>query len=184
MLAHNWAALLPAGTYSVKKIAEASYAEVYRIIEDESVCAGQERRSSILKVMRLKSRRDPNSMEIDTASRAEDVVSEIRIMNALTEIPGYVQFKGAYIVKGETEPFLSKAWDDHNENSKEESYFCHPREYTKNTLFLVIELGDAGITLDDYKIKSVDEVWDIFLGTVLALAKAEDVRSFEVSFPL
>lgn len=183
MPAHNWAAILPTGTWSVHKIAEASYAEVYRIIEDKSACVDQEPRSSILKVMRLQTRRDPTSLESENASRVEDVVSEIRIMNALTEIPGYVQFKEAYIVKGETEPFLTKAWEDHNRTSKEGSYFPHPSEYIKNTIFLVTELGDAGITLDDYNITKVDEAWDIFLGTVLALAKAEEVRSFEVRFP-
>lgn len=180
MSTHSWPGLLPFATYSVQKIAEASFAEVYRIIERPSACIGRTPRSSILKVMRLQSRRDQPSMELNTAGRVEDVVSEIRIMNALTVIPGYVKFKEAYIVQGFTVPYLTKAWEDHAKAG--EAYFPHPGSYTEKSLFLVIELGDAGTTLDDYQLKNVDEAWDIFLGTVLALAKAEDFLTFEVSF--
>ncbi|CAG8977549.1 hypothetical protein HYALB_00012355 [Hymenoscyphus albidus] len=184
MLVLDWAEILPKWTkthkYEITKIAEASYAEVYRLIEEEASCVDGLRRSSILKVMRLKSPRDPESLECDTASRVEDVVSEIRIMNALTEIPGYVSFKDAFLVKGAAEPFLVNAWDEYVRTcEEEESYFTDPREYTEDTVFLVVELGDAGITLDDYRIESVEEVWDIFLGSVMALAMGEIDRGFE-----
>ena len=59
----------------VIKIAEASFAEVYRVRN----AAG----SSILKVMNLKVPSDRGSTRRKRSIRVEDVVSEVRIMNAL-----------------------------------------------------------------------------------------------------
>ncbi|QSZ31371.1 hypothetical protein DSL72_000936 [Monilinia vaccinii-corymbosi] len=165
----NWDDVLAPGS-SIQKIAEASYAEVFRITNP----AG----SSILKLLRLKVPTDPTSKRSDTAIKVETVVSEMRLMNALTEIPGFVKFKDAHIVEGKPPAAFVKAYEGHL-NAGGESYFPHPNKISKHAVFLAIELGDAGHVLEKYSIQNIDQIWDIFLGVVIALARAEIEYEFE-----
>jgi serine/threonine-protein kinase haspin len=175
----SWHHVLPSRGFQLDKIAEASYAEVYRVTSWKT--RKESERTSILKIMRLISPHDPSSYECETAMEVGNVVSEFRIMNALTELPGFVTFKGAFLIQGQPGKHYFKAWDKFHHESKEGSYFTDPRFYDENTTFLVIELGDAGTVLEDYQIESIDELWDIYLGTVIALAKGEMACEFEVS---
>ncbi|KAJ8071892.1 hypothetical protein OCU04_002199 [Sclerotinia nivalis] len=165
----KWDDVLAPGS-SIQKIAEASYAEVFRISNPVG--------SSILKLLRLKVPTDPTSKRSDTAIKVETVVSEMRLMNALTEIPGFVKFKDAHIVEGKPPAAFVTAYEGHL-NAGGESYFPHPNKISKHAVFLAIELGDAGHVLEKYTIKNVDQLWDIFLGVVIALARAEIEHEFE-----
>lgn len=165
----NWDDVLAPGS-SIQKIAEASYAEVFRITNPVG--------SSILKLLRLKVPTDPTSKRSDTAIKVETVVSEMRLMNALTEIPGFVKFKDAHIVEGKPPAAFVEAYEGHL-NAGGESYFPHPNKISKNAVFLAIELGDAGHVLEKYPIQNIDQLWDIFLGVVVALARAEIEYEFE-----
>ncbi|TGO57502.1 hypothetical protein BOTNAR_0200g00190 [Botryotinia narcissicola] len=100
----NWDDVLAPGS-SIQKIAEASYAEVFRITNPVG--------SSILKLLRLKVPTDPTSKKSDTAIKVETVVSEMRLMNALTEIPGFVKFKDAHIVEGKPPAAFVTAYEGH-----------------------------------------------------------------------
>ncbi|CZR67183.1 uncharacterized protein PAC_17082 [Phialocephala subalpina] len=202
------------------KIAEASYAEVYRVTNSEG--------TSILKIMRVKMPEVPESLNILTAVDVTDLISEIRIMNALTEHPGFVTFKGAHLVQGQTPRCLITAWHEHQEGLKkyaeesakrdvqghaelpseedveengedgddeggeqdgkpvvggevdEEAYhFLDPKTYQEEDIFLIIELGDAGDPLNDCELTTVEEFYDIFIGTTIALARAELTNGFE-----
>lgn len=157
---------------SVTKIAEASYAEVYRISTDSG--------TSILKVMRLQSPHDTESLELETAIKIKSVISEIRIMNALTELPGYVKFKDAHLIQGKSTKLFKNAYKAHENKSKHGSFFPSPLTYTDDSVFLAIELGDAGTVLDEFKLETIDQVWDILLGVIMALAKGEADFEFEV----
>ncbi|KAF7863113.1 hypothetical protein EAF04_007196 [Stromatinia cepivora] len=165
----KWDDVLAPGS-SIQKIAEASYAEVFRISNPVG--------SSILKLLRLKVPTDPTSKRSDTAIKVETVVSEMRLMNALTEIPGFVKFKDAHIVEGKPPAAFVTAYEGHL-NAGGESYFPHPNKISKHAVFLAIELGDAGHVLENYSIKNVNQLWDIFLGVVIALARAEIEHEFE-----
>ncbi|THV45440.1 hypothetical protein BGAL_0488g00020 [Botrytis galanthina] len=165
----NWDDVLAPGS-SIQKIAEASYAEVFRITNPVG--------SSILKLLRLKVPTDPTSKKSDTAIKVDTVVSEMRLMNALTEIPGFVKFKDAHIVEGKPPAAFVTAYEGHLDAGGE-SYFPHPNKISKHAVFLAIELGDAGHVLEKYPIKNVDQLWDIFLGVVIALARAEIEHEFE-----
>ncbi|TVY40676.1 putative serine/threonine-protein kinase haspin-like protein [Lachnellula subtilissima] len=173
MTTHSWADLLPPDC-TVIKIAEASYAEVYRI----TIPSGE---TSIIKVMRIQSPCDPASRASDTAIRVENIVSEVRIMNTLTELPGFVRFKDAHIILGRSVQAFIDAYEHREEVCKEgrESQFPHPKLYTDASEFLAIELGDAGCVLEDFAVTSIEQVWDILLGTILALAKGEMAHEFE-----
>jgi len=175
----SWTSILPPDS-KLTKIAEASFAEVYRITASST--------TSIVKIMPLKSPDDPASLERSCASSITDVIPELRIMNTLTEIPGFVTFKGARIVTGNQSPEFVKAWElwgKRNDYQPEEDWpwnseFDHPSDYADDALFLAIELGDAGEVLEDVAIDTIDKVWDVWLGAVIALARAEVLHEFEV----
>jgi hypothetical protein len=168
----SWAELLPAGA-TVVKIAEASFAEVYRVTVDG--------RDSILKVMQLKVPSDPSSLHSYTAIKVENVASEIRLMNALTEYPSFVKFKEAHLVQGKPANAIINACRHSRWNpATQSSYFPDPSTFSASSLFLAIELQDAGKALDDVGLTRIDEVWDVLLGVILALAHAEHDLEFEV----
>lgn len=169
----DWNDLLPAEA-QVVKIAEASFAEVYRVTVD-----GQD---SILKVMQLQIESDPSSLHNYTAIKIETVVSEIRLMNALTEFPGFVKFKEAHLVRGKPSNAIIRACHSSRWNpSTQSSEFPDPNDFKASSLFLAIELQDAGRVLDETPLTRIDEVWDVLLGIVVALAHAEYSLKFEVS---
>jgi serine/threonine-protein kinase haspin len=169
----KWDDVLPAGS-QVVKIAEASYAEVYRVSIDGS--------ESILKVMQLKIPSDEASLQCYTAIEISQVVSEVRVMNALTEYPGFVTFKAAHLIRGKPCASLIRARNDCERWDPKAglSNFPNPSTFTGNSIFLAIELGDAGQVLEEVDIVNSDQLWDIFLGVVVALAAAEEMFNFEV----
>ena len=137
--------------------------------------------------MQLKVPTDSASLKNDTASDVKNVVSEIRIMNALTVVPGFVRFKDAHLVQGTPPDAVARAFEKF-ENEKEgkkkveASWFPLPSSYIEESTFLVIELGDAGLALENIEIKDIDQVWDVFIGVVMALSRGEVANEFEVRF--
>lgn len=174
MLVKDWNDILDDNT-ALEKIAEASYAEVYRV----STRAG----SSILKIMRIKLPELPDSLDVETAIDVNILISELRIMNALTTVPGFVTFKDAHLVQGMIPRCIRKAFARYEDALKEigqESYFPSPPSDEIEAWFLVVELGDAGHVLDECELDSVEKFWDVFIGVAIALARAEIIHHFEV----
>jgi len=170
----QWKDALPPNS-KVKKIAEASYGEVYHIKNKIG--------NSILKIMQLRYPEDPESQTSQSAMDVRLVVSELRIMNLLAEMPGFVRFKAAHLIFGQPPAEIQKAWTKFVKDSDDdfESLFTDPSNFTKTSMFLVIELGDAGDVLDSVELDKIEQVWDVFIGTVLALGRAEVNHQFEVS---
>jgi Haspin like kinase domain len=176
----SWAEII-GGELSIAKIAEASYAEVYRVTTEYG--------TSILKVMQMQVPSDPESMDSYTTVAVKSIVAEMRIMNALTEIPGFVSFKDAHLVQGKPGTAISDAWaaylrrytDSDPDAPVRESYFPDPDSYPDQSVFLVIELGDAGEVLQHSRVETRDKLFDIFLGITVALSRAEQESEFEVS---
>lgn len=101
-------------------------------------------------------------------------------MNALTTVPGYVTFKGTYIVQGPPPKAIADAHEAHLPKLEEGSWFPHPATgFNENSTFLVLELGDAGDVLERVPLDQLHKVWDLFLGVVMALARAEITNEFE-----
>ncbi|OWP05445.1 hypothetical protein B2J93_7646 [Marssonina coronariae] len=202
LIVSKWSEVIPT-TASITKIAEASFAEVYRVKTPDG--------TSIIKVLQLKIPTDPDSAQIETAIEAADLVAEIRIMNVLAEVPGFVGFKDAHLIKGKFAPALHAAYTqylgedskddegdhdgendhggyDEGEGEEEEeeeeeeeprSYFPDPDIFTNESTFLVLELADAGTVLDECEVTTIDQVWDLLLGVIMALSRAEVICEFE-----
>jgi serine/threonine-protein kinase haspin len=179
----TWEDVCPIGD-RIEKIAEASYAEVYRITN--------ERGTSIIKVIRLESPIRPqtksqqNSGLVDEEPHCEnDLAGELQISELLADIPGFVIYKEKYTVQGKTTPALLETHQTFHRKVKRKDpdrlqFYPSPSRYLKDTRFLVVELGDAGTALEDLEILTTDQIWDVFLHVAVALARAENLAKFEV----
>lgn len=166
----SWKDALPADS-TVVKIAEASYAEVYRITNSHG--------SSIFKLMQMKISIDEESLQSDCTSIPDHFIPELRIMNLLADMPGYVRFKAAHLISGKPPKAFVDAWHEFI-LEHEESLFTDPQTLNSGvSLFLAIELGDAGMVLENMLLSHIEYVWDILLGIIKALADAEVHFQFE-----
>lgn len=178
-----WGDVCPPGD-QIKKIAEASSAEVYRITN--------RRGTSIIKAIRLASpikaltKAQVASGIVDEEPHSEiDVKNELQISEWLADIPGFAVYKERYLVKGRTTSELLETHQTVQKKMKREDpgraqYYPSPSRYLDDTTFLVVELGDAGKSLENWELDNVDQLWDIFLLETIALARAEEVAMFEV----
>lgn len=179
----TWGDVCPPGDQIVK-IAEASSAEVYRITN--------KRGTSIIKAIRLPSPIKPltktqvaSGLVDEEPHSQDDVNNELQISEWLSDVPGFAVYKERYIVQGKTTSELLETHQTVQKKMKREDpgraqYYPSPSRYLDDTKFLVVELGDAGKSLENWPLDSVDQLWDIFLLEAIALARAEEVAMFEV----
>ena len=198
-------ALIP--HFSISKIAEASYSEVYRLslLQDHPTLTTSD--ESVLKLVALKPEPvDGQSKKTkaqvsreENMSSVEDVVSEVRLLKRMTEVPGFTNYRALHILKGRpSKPFV-QAWKEWNKVRRkgEKSEFPDPSRkanYDEDQYWAVIEMQDAGTDVEkliedevkskntpagDASIRSIWSAWDIFWQTVLAVAKGESEARFE-----
>ncbi|KAI1640908.1 hypothetical protein F4809DRAFT_289048 [Biscogniauxia mediterranea] len=178
----SWSEVCPPGD-NIVKIAEASYAEVYRVTN--------ERGTSIIKVIRMESpikaqtKAQQRSGLVDEEPHSEaDLMGELKISEWLADIPGFVIYKERYIVQGKTCRELLETHQAFHKKLKRQDpdrlqFYPSPSRYLDGTRFLVVELGDAGTALEDFELVSADQLWDIFFHVAIALARAEARVEFE-----
>ncbi|KAI1799924.1 hypothetical protein F4811DRAFT_541581 [Daldinia bambusicola] len=178
----SWSDICPPGD-KIVKIAEASYAEVYRVTN--------ERGTSIIKVIRMES---PIKAQTKTQQKAglvdeephseSDLMGELKISEWLADIPGFVVYKERYIVQGKACKELLETHQTFHKKLKRQDpdrlqFYPSPSRYLDGTKFLVVELGDAGTALEDFGLETADQLWDIFFHVAIALARAEAHIEFE-----
>ncbi|KAI1206557.1 uncharacterized protein F4807DRAFT_438439 [Annulohypoxylon truncatum] len=178
----SWPDICPTGD-KIVKIAEASYAEVYRVTN--------ERGTSIIKVIRMESpikaqtKAQRNSGLVDEEPHSEsDLIGELKISEWLADIPGFVVYKERYLVQGKACKELLETHQAFHKRIKRQDpdrlqFYPSPSRYLDDTKFLVVELGDAGTALEDFQLDSTDQLWDIFFHVAIALARAEAHIEFE-----
>lgn len=181
----SWPEVCPLGD-SIVKIAEASYAEVYRVTND--------RGTSIIKVIRMSSPIKPQTKAqqksglVDEEPHSEsDLQGELQISEWVADIPGFVVYKERYIVQGKACRELLETHQAFHKKLKRQDpdrlqFYPSPSRYLDDTKFLVVELGDAGTALEDFNLATADQLWDIFFHVTIALARAEARIGFEVCF--
>lgn len=179
----TWDDVCPPGD-DIVKIAEASYAEVYRV--------SNERGTSIIKVIRLESPIKPQTKTqaksglVDEEPHSQDDVDgELQISEWLADIPGFVVYKERYVVQGKATKQLLETHQAFQRRLKRQDpgraqFYPSPSRYVHGTRFLAVELGDAGTALEDWELADESQLWDIFLLQAVALARAEDMTMFEV----
>ncbi|EUC36378.1 hypothetical protein COCCADRAFT_88338 [Bipolaris zeicola 26-R-13] len=196
--------------FEVCKIAEASFSEVYRLSSTSSANGVKE--ESVLKVVALKTPptvplpcqlhgravRDLEAqIEKETAQRDEDdqfkslvddVLSEVKLLQNLTHIPGFTVFRDLTVVQGRPSASFNDAWKEWNKSRPrgKKSEFPDPSKkssYDENQLWAVVEMEDAGTDCEKMMeaghLASIWEVWDVFWGVAISLGKAEEACRFE-----
>lgn len=196
--------------FTVSKIAEASYSEVYRLSTRNPVLGSSH--ESVLKLIALKTppnaplptfpqgrkargstRQPSDQLEIwkekeKWKSDVNDVHSEVKLLQNLNQIPGFTNFREVVVLQGRPTTLFSNAWKAWNKTRArgKKSEFPDPSKrssYEDTQLWAVVEMQDAGTdcekVMESGGVSTVWEVWDIFWGVCLSVAKAEETCKFE-----
>jgi len=176
--------------FHVEKLAEGSYGEVYKLHLREESARPMVSKSKlaklrmygdgVFKVVPLNAPRGPGSKKFTSV---EEIVSEARMLKYLDPIPGFARFREIHVVQGRfPEPF-QEAWDYYKE-TKDDCMNPNPaskKSYPDTQLWAIVEMDDAGCELEKFSWSSIFQIYDIFWGVAMALARAEEYAMFEVS---
>ncbi|GAB1740387.1 hypothetical protein NU219Hw_g5493t1 [Hortaea werneckii] len=186
--------------FDLTKIAEASFGEVYRLSLLSQLPGFSRADESVFKVIALtppeetlpkgKKDRKVALKKAEAMSKPEDVASEVKLLQRMSIIPGFTNFRDVRILQGRPgEPFV-QAFKTFNQaqkaKKKDLSIFPDPGKkgsYSDDQLWAVIEMQDAGTDLEKLiengECTAIWNVWDIFWQVVLTLAKGEEGAEFE-----
>lgn len=176
--------------FQVAKLAEGSYGEVYKLhLRDEAsrppVSKSKLARlraygDGVFKVVPLCAQRGPRSKKFTSIA---EIVSEVKMLKYLDPIPGFARFREIHVVQGRFPESFQKAWDYYKE-TKDDGWNPDPsskKAYPDTQLWAIIEMDDAGCELEKFCWSSIFQIYDIFWGVAMALARAEEYAMFEVS---
>ncbi|KAI5283830.1 hypothetical protein KEM52_003205, partial [Ascosphaera acerosa] len=195
-----WAARASSKYYRVEKIAEGSYGEVFQLkLRGEQLAALRADASTatarlarrlaayrdvIFKIVPLRARRGAGARSFTAVA---DLASEVRLMKALDQVPGFARFREVHVLHGRYPPAYQAAWDAFARARPDQC--CNPdprsrRSFPDAQLWAVLEMDDAGLELERElfaggRITRACEVYDVFWGVAMALARAEAIFRFE-----
>lgn len=192
----------------IQKIAEASYGEVYRLSPKDRSLGFSRSDDSVVKLIALKppptmpsKRTKAQQDRVADMSAIEDVSSEVRLLQRMSDVPGFANFRDCRVLQGRLPSQLVHAWRQFHRHVKKSEFPDPGRRgsYEEAQLWAVVEMGDAGRDIEticdaftcSYDSESDDTlynplrevwgVWDVFWGVALAAAKGEEWAAFEVS---
>jgi serine/threonine-protein kinase haspin len=184
----SWAARSE-NAFDTVKIAEGSYGEVYKLRLREDVCKREMSKSrlaklraygeGVFKIVPLRAQHGPGSKKF---TRVDEIVAEVKLLKLLDPIPGFARFREVHVVQGRFPESFQKAWMTYKQ-TQSDSMNPNPankRAYTDNQLWAILEMDDAGVELEKFSWSSIFQVYDIFWGVAMALARAEEYALFEV----
>lgn len=121
-------------------------------------------------------------------SHVADVLSEVKLLQNLNHIPGFTNFRDLTVLQGRPSSAFNNAWKAWNKARPrgKKSYFPDPSKktsYEDTQLWAVVEMEDAGMDcekmMESGGLGTVWEVWDVFWGVCMSVAKAEEACQFE-----
>ncbi|KGO67817.1 hypothetical protein PITC_044930 [Penicillium italicum] len=183
----SWASR-SANMFDVAKLAEGSYGEVYKLHLREEVCKAVVSKSKlaklksygdgVFKVVPLRAKSGPGSKKFTTI---DEIVAEVKMLKYLDPIPGFARFREIHVVQGRFPESFQNAWD-HYKKTKDDCMNPNPsnkRAYPDTQLWAIVEMDDAGCELEKFAWSSIFQIYDIFWGVAMALARAEEYAMFE-----
>jgi serine/threonine-protein kinase haspin len=183
----SWASR-SANMFDVAKLAEGSYGEVYKLHLREEACRPVVSKSKlaklksygdgVFKVVPLRAKSGPGSKKFTSI---DEIVAEVKMLKYLDPIPGFARFREIHVVQGRFPESFQNAWD-HYKKTKEDCMNPNPsnkRAYPDTQLWAIIEMDDAGCELEKFTWSSIFQIYDIFWGVAMALARAEEYAMFE-----
>jgi len=177
--------------FQIIKIAEASYGEVYRLSLKKARPGLGKGDESVLKLIALKpppalkplaSMTTAQKEKVSGMSELADVASEVRLLQRMSPVPGFTNFRDVRVMRGRLPTQFVSAWRYYHKNVKK-SFFQDPGRKTthdEDQLWAVVEMQDAGKDLETVPIEGEEMCWDTFWGVTIALAKGEEWAEFEV----
>lgn len=175
----------------VIKIAEGSFGSVFRLSDKEGL-----QEPTIGKLMPLRPKSGKGSRKPGYTHIA-DAVSEIRLLETMSQVPGFVEFRSAEVLIGELPKPFKQEYRSYKAKCKgNKESFCDLR-YPDDQTWVFIEMGNAGTELEDALLPETEEnmilekdeksqwvlkvqdVRDIFWGVAEALANGEEAQEFE-----
>ncbi|KAJ9491500.1 hypothetical protein VN97_g1715 [Penicillium thymicola] len=183
----SWASR-SANMFDVAKLAEGSYGEVYKLHLREEACRTVVSKSKlaklksygdgVFKVVPLRAESGPGSKKFTTI---DEIVAEVKMLKYLDPIPGFARFREIHVVQGRFPESFQGAWD-HYKKTKDDCMNPNPsnkRAYPDTQLWAIVEMDDAGCELEKFAWSSIFQIYDIFWGVAMALARAEEYAMFE-----
>ncbi|KAL4887138.1 hypothetical protein BJY04DRAFT_177431 [Aspergillus karnatakaensis] len=172
----------------VVKLAEGSYGEVYKLRLREDLCQKGMSKSKlarlracgdgVFKVVPLRAQSGPGSKKFTSV---EEIVAEVKMLKYLDPIPGFARLREIHVVQGRYPDTFQRAWD-HYKKTKDDCLNPNPsskRAYPDSQIWAIIEMDDAGSELEKFSWSSIFQIYDIFWGVAMALARAEEYALFE-----
>lgn len=170
----------------LSKIGQGSFATVLKM-ELKSVPG----RYSVWKLMPIKPSKGSGSRPYHNQTLIRDAATEVKMLFAMSDIDGFVQFRSAHVVKGSVPNQICKAHESWAKKlDRGDTWYGTDMsaEYSsKSQLWLLMEMTDAGQDIDsmlctarlEKKLYSVHETWDMFWGIAEALMRGEAQAEFE-----
>lgn len=175
-----------ADNYKITKIAQGGFAAIFSL-----QLRADTANYVIAKLMPLKSKTRKGSRAASFVT-IQDAATEVKALDAMSEIPGFVGFSEAWVLKGALPALFeeeSRTWAQ-----------THPEDgvvkYSKDQLWCFIEMTDAGTDLEHFlahgflnhhsqqnlgkpRPLSAFQCWDIFWSIAEALGRGEEFAEFE-----
>ncbi|KAL1852728.1 hypothetical protein Plec18170_005867 [Paecilomyces lecythidis] len=183
----SWAART-GNVFDVIKIAEGSYGEVYKLRIREDACKEKMSKSKlaklraygdgVFKIVPLRAKTGPGSRKFTSI---DEIASEVKLLKYLDAIPGFARFREIHVVQGRFPTPFQAAWDTYSQ-TKDDCWNPNPADkkaYPDKQLWAILEMDDAGCELEKFKWSSAFQIYDIFWGVAMALARAEEYAKFE-----
>lgn len=175
----------------VTKIAEGSYGSVFKLSDKEGL-----QEPTIGKLMPLRPKSGKGSRK-SGYTHVTDAVSEIRLLETMSQVPGFVQFRSAEVLIGELPKPLKQEYRTYKARCKSPKTSSCDLRYSDEQTWVFIEMGNAGTELEDALLPEteenmilekddkdqwmlrVQEIRDVFWGVAEALANGEEAQEFE-----
>ncbi|KAI9667163.1 MAG: hypothetical protein M1831_001340 [Alyxoria varia] len=150
----------------ITKIAEASYAEVYRLsVKNFTSTTLTTNDESVLKIIPLKPPSElvttltkPQRSRVEsTMSTVRDVAAEVTLLQHMSTVPGFANFRDVKVMVGRPPGEIVSGWRDWDKKNREVmgegSEFVDPGKkgsYAESQLWAVVEMQDAGRDLEGW----------------------------------
>ncbi|KAJ5726712.1 uncharacterized protein N7483_008069 [Penicillium malachiteum] len=167
---------------------EGSYGEVYKLrLREESNRPAVSKSKlakltaygdGVFKVVPLRAQRGLGSKKFTTII---EIASEVKMLKYLDPIPGFARFREIHVVQGRFPDAFQSAWDYYKE-TRDDCLNPDPankKAFPDTQLWAIVEMDDAGCELEKFSWSSVFQIYDIFWGVAMALARAEEYALFE-----
>ncbi|EXJ70330.1 HASPIN protein kinase [Cladophialophora psammophila CBS 110553] len=164
--------------YLCEKLGEGSYADVFKLQpKDFTEAEDLEKRGGlIVKIIPFKLTPETQNDIADM----ESITREVRLMQSVDALHGFVRCRGIHIVSGKYPDVLLEAFDAFKATRPVSAAHSNPlKDFSPQQLYAIMEMNDAGKPIYRLKTLSAFQVYDIFWKTAMTLALAEREIEFE-----